>query len=136
MSRQDQYAVTVVVGGRNLGIFDKFDGGGMTSETTKYRPGNMGAEITLGGYRSVDDITVSRLYVLTRDHPQMGFLMGNTGKADVTVIKQPLDANGNVFGSALVYRGSLQAVTPPPADSESSDAALLELVITSAQVST
>jgi hypothetical protein len=142
MSREDQYNVTVTVaykinGARQekkLGTFDAFDGGEVDSEETKFWPGNLGQQISLGGRRSVNNITVGRLYDLVRDHPNMGWLMGGVGKADVTVNKQPVDVDGVVSGRALVYVGKLKQVTPPSHDSESSDAAKFELEISSATV--
>ena len=135
MSRQDQYNVTVSVTRANgdtkdLGTFDKMTGGAIDSEETKYRPGNMGAEIPLGGYKTVENIVVSRLFSLTRDNPIAGWLIGSIGKATVDVTKQPLDVDGNPTGKALVYSGGkLKRFTPPEHDSESTDAALFELEI-------
>lgn len=134
MSREDQYNVTVEVGGENLGTWDKLSGGEIDSEEAKYRPGGMAAQVSLGGYRNVGNLTVSRLYDLTRDHSRMAFLLNRVGKADVTIVKQSLDVDGNAFGKALVYTGKLKAVTPPDHDSESSDPAMLEIEISSANV--
>lgn len=137
MSRQDQYNVTVSVtrniGGsdvtRNLGTFDKLTGGGADSEDNKYRPGNMADSISLGSYRSIDNVTVSRLLELARDLDNLVWLMNGVGSARVVVSKQSLDVNKNPFGSPLVYRGTLKACTPPEVDSESTDAALFELEV-------
>lgn len=136
MSRQDQYNVTVVVTfngeTRSLGTFDKMSGGLVDSEELKYRPGAMGAQVSLGGYKSVENITVSRLFDLSRDLPQVPWLIAAAGKGDVTVTKQSLDVDGNAFGSPLVYSGRLKKVNPPDVDSESNDAALIELEISTA----
>jgi hypothetical protein len=142
MSRADQYNVTVTVsyrvGGevqtKQLGTFDGFDGGGVTAEDTKFYPGGMQQQIALGGRRSVDNVTVTRLYDLTRDHPIMGWLLAGVGKANATVTKTSLDVDGRVTGRPLVYRGKLMSVTPPSHDSESTDAATYELEISSATV--
>jgi hypothetical protein len=134
MSRQDQYNVTVVIvkgdETKRLGTFDKLSGGEIDSEEVKYRPGAMGPQITLGGYRNVGNLTVSRLYQFDRDHAIAGWLSDAVGKATVTVSKQPLDIDGNVTGKALVYSGGkLKRVQFPEHDSESSDAALVELEV-------
>lgn len=142
MSREDQYNVTVsvkrIINGaaevRDLGTFDKMTGGGKDSEETKFNPGGLGETLALGGRSSVDNVVCSRLYNLARDHPAMGWLLGGVGKADVTVTKTSLDVDGNAFGRPLVYSGKLKAVTPPEPDSESSDAALFELEVSSASV--
>lgn len=138
MSRQDQYNVTVTVsyGGtaRDLGTFDSLSGGEIDSEETKFWPGGLGQQISLGGRRTVNNVTVSRLYDLARDHPNMGWLSGGIGKADVTVTKTSITVDGVASGRPLVYRGKLKQLTPPEHDSESSDAAMYELEISSATV--
>jgi hypothetical protein len=138
MSRKDQYNVTVSVTRdgttRNLGTFDKLTGGDVDSDDVKYRPGNMADQISLGSYRTVNNITASRLLDLKRDLAgspgNLAWLMNGVGSADVVVTKQSLDVNKNPFGSPIVYRGKLKAVTPPEVDSESTDAALFEIEIT------
>lgn len=135
MSRQDQYNVTVSISGvGDLGTFDKMTGGEVDSEETKYRPGNMGDLVTLGGSVNVGNVTVSRLYTLSRDHALIPGLVNAVGKADMTVVKQSKDVNGNPFGKPLVYSGKLKAFTPTEVDSESSDPALFELEMSSAKI--
>lgn len=128
-TRQDQYSVTVIIDGVNTGIWDKMSGGEMDSEEVKYRPGGMAEQISLGGSRQIGNVTVSRLYDLDRDHPTIKTWMNRAGKAQVTVSKQTLDSDGNAYGAPLVYNGVLKTVTPPEHDSESSDAAMVELEI-------
>lgn len=127
---------SVAYGGaaRDLGTFDKLDGFEVDSEESKFWPGGLGQQLSLGGRRTVNNGTISRLYDLARDHGLMGWLMGGAGKADVTVVKTSLDVDGNAFGRPLVYRGKLKAITPPGHDSESSDAAMWEMEVSSASV--
>lgn len=132
MSRQDQYAVTLTVDNIDFGIWDKLDGGEVDSEELKYKPGGMGAHVSLGGSVEVGNLTLSRLCLLERDHAQIHFLIERVGKANVVVNRQPLDVDANAYGDALVYTGKLKAVSPPEVDSESSDAGLLEIEITPA----
>jgi hypothetical protein len=138
MSREDQYNVTaeVTYAGRTetLGTFDKFSGGEMDSEEAKYYPGGMQQVISLGGRVSVGNVTISRLYDLARDHPLVGWLMGGCGKAAFTVTKTSLTVDATAVEHPLVYTGTLKAVTPPDHDSESNDAALIALEMTSATV--
>jgi len=128
--RASQYSVTVQVDDRPLGIFDKFEGGEGDSEETKYRPGAMGAEESLGGQATRANFSVSRRYRLDRDHPNAKWLDGRRGKGIVTASKQPLDTDGNPYGKPLVYGGTLKAVTFPDHDSMSDDPALLALEVT------
>jgi hypothetical protein len=128
--RQDQYDVRVVVDGTDLGTFDKLTGGEIDSEETTYKPGGMGARVSLGGSVNPGNVTVSVLYDLTRIHTIIHWLIGRVGKAKATISKQPLDVDGNAFGTAITYPARLKQVNPPEVDSESSDAALLELEFT------
>lgn len=129
MSRVDQYNVTVAIDGKDTGTWDKMTGGGADSEETKYRPGGMAGQVSLGGSATVENVTISRLLYL-EDVPEVRSWMQKAGKVSVVVTKQSLDADGHVFGGAvLVYKGKLKAVTPPDVDSESSDAALVEIEV-------
>lgn len=130
--RQDQYDIKVSIDGVDLGTFDKLSGGEVDSEETTYKPGAMGARVSLGGSVNVGAVTVSRLYDLTRDHGIVHWLIARAGRASAVVSKQPLDVDGNVFGRPIVYSGKLKQVNPPEVDSESSDSALIELEITPA----
>ena len=126
-SRQDQSAVTVSIDGVDYGIWDKRDGGGVDSEETKYKPGGMGKPISLGGNVETDNVTVSRLYDLERDHTVVQTLLSKPGKGRMVVKDQPLDPDGNPFGAPTVWRGVVKTVTPPERDSESSDPAMIEI---------
>jgi hypothetical protein len=138
MSRQDQFNITVTMayGGvtRELGTFDTFSGGEVDSEETKYWPGGMANQISLGGRKTVGNVTVGRLYDLVRDHPLMGWILGGVGKAEITVNKASMNIDSQVISNALVYQGKLKAVTPPEHDSESSDASTWEMEVSSATV--
>lgn len=131
MFREDLYDVTVTVTGTDgrafSATFDKMDGGDVTAKETKYRAGNgTEDEQTLGGSKSVSNITVSRLY----DDAFIGWtqwLLAQTGRAKMVVKKQPIDDDGHPYGDALVYTGKLNATKPPKTDSESDAAAVIEL---------
>jgi hypothetical protein len=126
-TRQDTYAINVHIAGADFGIWDKMTGGEIDSEDTKYAPGGMKPQISLGGRVMTGNITVSRLYRLARDHDLAQWLIVRAGKATVKINKQPLDLDGNVYGRPIVYVGKLKRVTFPEVDSESSTAGLLEI---------
>lgn len=130
MSRQDQYDVRVSVDGQDLATFDTFSGGEIDSEEVTYKPGAMGPRISLGGSVNVGEVTVSVIYDLARIHTLVHWLISRVGKGNVVISKQPLDVDQNAFGRPLTYRGTLKTVTPPEHDSESTDAARLELAMT------
>lgn len=129
MSRSNQRSVTVMIDGEPTGVWDKKTGGGIDSEETKYPPGGMGQEIPLGGRRTRDNITLQRLFKLDRDLPLIKTWDALAGRAECVVNDQPLDNDGNPFGSPLVYTGVLKAVAVPDHDSESDDAALVSIEI-------
>lgn len=130
MSRLDQYDIGVSVDGVDLGTFDKMSGGEVDSDETTYKPGGMGARISLGGSQNIGTITLSRLYQLTRDHLNVHWLITRAGKGQVVIKKKSLDVDGNVFGAPLVYTGRLKMVHPPEPDSTASTEALIELEVT------
>lgn len=130
--RQDQHLITVTVDGNNLGVFDKAPGLEADSSETKYKPGGMGPEIVLGGSQTANNITVSRLYDITRDHELARALLPRRGKAPMSVSWQPLDPDGNPQGKPLVTQGRLKKVKFPDMDSEADGAAMLELEMSTA----
>lgn len=134
--REDLFAVAVTVvrtvngdeTAKNLGTFDTFEGGETESEDTKYNRGGLQGQESLGGRRSVGNVTVARLYDEFMQEVEP-WLDAGVGSARVTVTKQPLDEEGNAWGRPRVYTGKLIGLTPPDHDSESSDASRIELVV-------
>lgn len=138
-TRQDTWNVTVRLQDltnpnkpmNNLGTWDKKSGGELDSDETKYNPGAMAKAISLGGKTTPGNITVSRLYILERDHQVLlPKVIAGTGRASMEVHQQPLDVDGNAFGKPIVWKGTLKRATFPEVDSESSDAAMIELEMT------
>jgi len=134
MSREDQFSVSVVVDGRSLGIFDRKEGGEVDSEELKYRPGGMAPQQSLGGFQNVGNVTVSRLFDLSRDLPNVPFLSHRAGKSDMTIVVQHLDLDGNPFGKPYTYAGTFKQYTLPDHNSDSSDAAMVSLEMSSARL--
>lgn len=135
-TRADTYALNVQIAHPrtgtliDYGIFDKMSGGEIDSDDNQYKPGAMGPPVSLGGPKSVGNVTVSRLYRLARDHDGVQQLIDAAGKSRMVVTKQPLDIDGNAYGRPIVYKGILKRVSPPDVDSESSDAGLIEYEMT------
>lgn len=127
--RQDQWNNTVTIDGTPLGVWDTLGGGDVDAEETKYRPGGMQPQISLGGANTVSNVSLARL-LSREDWDFMHNLMARrVGKAKVTVARQPLDVDGNPMGRPLVYTGKLQNVNPGDTDSESSDAQRWEITV-------
>lgn len=129
--RKDQWSVTVSVDGfGNLGVFDKCDVGEIDSDTQTWSPGGMGPPISIGGIQTPSDVSVSRMYVLQRDHPIMSRLMNAAGQAHMQISRQPLDTNKVPFGKPIVQTGMLKRASCPEHDSNSSDGDEFELIMT------
>lgn len=135
-TRQDTWRITLslqhpVTGKWNTwGVWDKLSGGAIDSDDSKYYPGGMVDPVSLGGRKTVDNVTLSRLYRLERDQGQINTLIVGAGRSKVKISKQAMDIEGNVYGKPLVYNGRLKRVTPPEVDSEASGAALVEIEVT------
>lgn len=126
--RVDQFSTSVVVDDRPLGVFDAHEGGVVSAEEQKYRPGGMKPQKSLGGYPSTDNVTVRKLYE-PNDVDIVRWLRGLVGKATAVITKQPLDVDGNPFGKPDVFTGKLQRVAAPDHDSNDSGPALFEIEV-------
>ena len=127
ISTEQQYLVTVNVAGRDLGVFDKMTGGDTTVTSAKHRPGGMGAEKSYRTLPTYADIVLSRVTESARDWELIRWLSNQAGAVPVTVVRQPLDAQGNAWGTPYTYRGRLGPVKPGQVDSTSSAVAMWEM---------
>jgi hypothetical protein len=130
-TREDTHLLTLSLDGgpalgiKDLGIWDAKEGGEIDSEENKYKPGGMAAEISLGGTKTLGNITFRRYYDWLRDDPIMGFLIRCVGAGRGALGIQMLDVHGSPQGGLLGYGGTLKAVVPPDLDSTSNDPAML-----------
>ena len=129
-TREDTWLVTCSVGDRALGVFDTFSGGEIDSEEALYSPGGMAAEISLGGRRTIGNVTISRYCDRALDWPLIKWLTAQVGAARCSVGFTPLDPSGARGGDPLTYSATLKTVTPPEHDSTGNDAAKIELEFT------
>lgn len=114
---------------RALGVFDTWEGANVTAENTKHRRGGMGPQVAIGGPVTIEDLTVSRDYDLTRDNKNAHWLSTAVGRARVVAKKTYLDEDGFAFGDPIVITGILIGYNEPNSDSDSGDIAMFELVI-------
>lgn len=129
-SRQDQWLNTVTIDGHSLGIWDTLAGGDVQATETKFKPGGMVPEITLGGTTSVNNITLTRLLDAERHWDIIRRLMAaRVGKAETLIARRPLDSDGNPFGSSLNYSGILLHLMPGDTDSNSTTAHMWSIVV-------
>lgn len=129
MKREDKFNVRLTVAGRDLGTWDKKDGGEVDSDDTTYRPGGTEDQISLGGPVKTGNLTLNRLYD-EGAHSVYHWLVALVGKADAVVAQQPLDADDNAFGRPIVYSAKLKRVQAPSYDSNGNGAATLEVELT------
>lgn len=113
----------------DLGIWDTWEGGNVTADNTKHRRGGMGPQVAVGGPKTIEDVTISRDYDVTRDHNNAHWLSSVVGRARVTASKSWLDENDKAFGRPIVITGVLIGYNNPPSDSDSGDIAMVSLVI-------
>lgn len=129
-TREDTYLVNVTVGNLWVGTFDTHSGGEVDSEESKYRPGGMDEEISLGGRQTIGNVTVGRYYDVLRDHAIYKWLCRQAGKTRGNVMWVPLTINGHQIGEVVQEQGTLKRVQRSDIDSMGGDAATLELEFT------
>jgi hypothetical protein len=128
--RQDTWAVGILLNGKKMGIWDKKTGGELDSEESKYYPGGMELPVSLGGRVTPGNITCQRLYDKVLDTEEMALWFRNVGKGGVQITQRPMDIDGQRYGKAIIWNGTLKRVSMPDVDSESNSAALLEIEVT------
>lgn len=130
-ARNHEIHVSVTYRGetRDLGVWDTWEGANVTADNTKHRRGGMGPQVAVGGPVTIEDLTVSRDYDLGRDHQHAHWLSTAVGRGRVTASKLYLDDDGIAFGVPIVITGVLIGYNQPPGDSDSSDVAMVELVV-------
>lgn len=125
------FLTTVTVAGKSYGKFDGFSGGGTSAESVKHASSSFkGRRAALGSPSEVEDATVWRFFDYERDFALLRAFRPLVGLAEVTISRQPLDANGSPFGSPEVYTGVLSGVNPPEHDTDSNDLSKIELTVT------
>lgn len=129
--RQNEITVSVTYNGvtKDLGVWDTWEGANVTSESTKHRRGGMGIQVAVGGVVTIEDLTVSRDYDLARDNPNAHWLSNAVGKGSAVATKHYLDEDGNHYGDPIQISGVLIGYNEPNSDSDSSDFAMVEIVI-------
>lgn len=129
MSTERNFLVTVTADGDPAGTFDSFEGGDGDSEETRYAPGGMGDEESLGGRQTRENFTVGRRYRPERDATLFRRLDSRRGSAVITASRQALDRDKNPVGTPDVFRGVLKKVTGPKHDSMGNDVAKFTLEV-------
>ena len=127
---EQQWLTTVSVDGiGDVGVFDKFTGGDVTTKITKNREGGMGVEKTYLSLQTYSDVVVSRVYDEGRDHALIAKINPRVGNTFATFGQQPLDADGKPWGTPRTWRGRLADLKNGPADSNSAAVRIWELTL-------
>ena len=124
---KDNYLNRVELDGIDLGFFDQWKGGKGDSQVQTYNPAGTGGQVTRGGRKTRENITVGREYIPERDQELVRQLDSRRGKARGTAIRQPGDTDGNPFGSPYVYDVLLKSVSPSDTDTNASGIDMFEL---------
>lgn len=137
--REDLYNVHAIITAEDGTKFkftaDSMTGGSVKPKETKYRAAN-GTERqqSLGGSQEVTNVSLKVLLTFAI-YQQLPWILQQSGKAKLDINKQPLDIDGNPFGKALAYSGTLDEVMPPDSNSESDAAGVLTIAQSSVSVS-
>lgn len=130
MGRENQAAATLVVRGRDLGIWSAMEGGEVDSEETLHYPGAMRPAVSLGGDVATGNVTLQKLLADLSDD-EVAHLYDCAGTPDPAVAtKQLLDGRNASTRRPRVYRGTVKRVAEPNYDSTSNDRALIEVELT------
>lgn len=113
----------VTVSGQILGFWRQMSGGEKSVDFSKsYDGGDPDPEL-LAGVPTISDITVTRSFKRSRDMPIWKRYAPNVGITEHSITLQPCDARYVPDGEPITYQGKLAAITPPPVDASSSEAA-------------
>jgi hypothetical protein len=129
-TRVDTWHVTAFVEDQPLGVFDNWSGSEADSEEAKYRPGSMDQEISLGGRRTLSNVTIDRYYDIFRDHELCKWLFKKAGQARATLARTPMTTGGVITGTPHWFGGTLKRVKEPDVDSMGNDVGKMELEFT------
>lgn len=121
MSTAQQYLITANVGGRDLGVYDTMKGGDVQTKSAMHRPGGMGPEKSYRSLPTYSTITVTRVLERERDWELLRWLQDQSGGVRAQITKQPLDEQGNAWGTPMTWSGRLLGVKGGDADSTSSN---------------
>lgn len=128
-TRQDTFRVTLTVDGVPWGVWDTRSGGKTSANQIKTKSGDIDTDISLGGIPTTDNVVISRLYRIERDHDTAMRLQSRIGRARCVVQQDPKDADGNPRGKPIVWTGVLDSLEFPSHDKNNNGRADITLEI-------
>ena len=114
---------------RDLGSFDRKEGGQTSTGANKHRPGGALHNVVVPGLPNTDDLTISRGYDPVRDGRHVRWLRNRVVRVQVAVWRTGTNLRPLVGERPDVYIGYITQVSPPDYDSDSEDIASFELTI-------
>lgn len=130
INQEQMFRVTVTVAGRDLGVWDTFEGGQVGSDSELYYPGGMADGVALIGLVGTEEVTVSRFFDAELHALDKGFLTNNIN-GEITIGKQALTrTKDGVEGALETFRGVLTGVGTPQHDSNGNSVSMIELTAT------
>jgi hypothetical protein len=127
--REDQFDARITLDGVPYGdSWKSKQGGNLSADSSKTRPGGMGKEVALGGPAQRDNATlqIQMSDIVSLWHKTFEAKVGN-GRVKIGITY--LDAQRNPTGESETLMGILDAARLPDNDSESSDPAMYEIEV-------
>lgn len=129
MSLQTNYAAGLAIPGIPLIIgFEKWAGGDIESDETKYRSAASRKETARGGMSSRQNVTLSR-ECDAATWALKDALSDCAGVEPCTAVRQMLDNRGSPVGAPMTVTGIVKAIKWPDFDLSSSAVGLLEIEV-------
>jgi hypothetical protein len=128
---QSNYITSVIIGGRDVGWFTSFSGGGVSGETVPDRAPGQEYPTQSGGDKTLDPITLGRAVDPARDTDELeDFFASMVQSTDQVTIQRKKLINKVPFGKGTTWIGTLTAVNPTDSDNNSaSERTNFEIVV-------
>jgi hypothetical protein len=128
--REDEADITLTINGSPiLDNFATYEGGDLTANTAKTRPGNTRKQVSVGGPATRSDITITTQFTDTAANA-VDALEALTGNGSCVVAIQWLDGSDSpIPGAGFTRTGTLKTVTPPNANIDGNAVGMLSIVI-------
>lgn len=129
VSIQAHQRVTLVVDGRDYGVFDTAPAPDLGSTVSTHRPGGEIHERPVAGLPSAGTVNLSRGYARARDADLLQHALRRRGWGPATLTYYDTDPEMNPIGRPRQHKGILQNAQAPDYDSNSSDPGQFRLTL-------
>lgn len=131
MATQQNFSVTLVKNSPSMdfGVWAERDGGGVDREVTDYYPGAMQPARKMVGATTTDDVTIRKAVDDLTDAQVRTLYADQQNDKEYTVTQQRLTSATTAAGAGRAWTGIIKTVTEPSTSASSSDAAMIEVVV-------